>query len=86
MYRVLYFFLILISPAIFGWWLFVPLAVLFIYLAKAPYELIIAGAILDSIYYFGQNIFMNNLLTLFSVGLILVALFLDSKIHWRAII
>lgn len=63
-----------------------PFAIFFVYLAKLPYEVIIAGAILDSVYYFGENLLVSNQLTLFATLLILVALFLKDKIHWQEVI
>ncbi|MEK7200556.1 MAG: hypothetical protein AAB672_00270 [Patescibacteria group bacterium] len=86
MFRILFFLAILIIPAIFSWWLFVPLALLFVYLAKLPYEIILAGFILDMIYYFGDSFLAKHLLTIFSVILIILAFFLSKRIHWNKII
>lgn len=86
MNRVLYFLIIVIIPVIFSWWLFIPMALLYVYLAKLPYEIIIAGLILDSVYYFGDGFLVKYSLTMFSLLLIMVALFLSKKIHWRKII
>ena len=68
---------------IFGWWLFIPMAVFFVYLAKLPYEVIVAGAILDSIYYFGDGITERHGLAIFSALIIIAALFLSDRINWR---
>jgi len=81
MYRIFAFIGLIMLPVIFGWWLFVPLAILYVYLAKLPYEIIVAGAILDSVYYFGTGIFAFRL-TIISIILIVVAFFLNDKIHW----
>ena len=86
MFRILFFLAILIIPAIFSWWLFVPLALLFVYLAKLPYEIILAGFILDMIYYFGDSFLAKHLLTIFSLILIILAFFLSKRIHWRKVI
>lgn len=86
MYRLFYFLLIIFIPAIFSWWLFVPMAILLVYLAKLPYEMIVAGAVLDSVYYFGDSLLLKNCLVIFSSLLIIGALFLNDKIHWRKII
>jgi len=86
MYRALYFLAIIIIPAIFSWWLFIPLALLFVYLVKLPYEIIIAGLILDLVYYFGDGFVVKHLLTLFSLLLIVLALFLNNRIHWHKVI
>lgn len=76
----------ILIPITFGWWLFVPMSILYIYLAKLPYELVVAGAILDSVYYFGENFMVKNQFTLFAVFLILVALFLKDKVNWKEVI
>jgi len=82
MYRFFCFVGIIILSTVFGWWLFVPLAILYVYLAKLPYELVVAGAILDATYYFGTGIFAYRL-TIVSALLIVVALYLNDKIHWQ---
>ena len=86
MYRALYFLAVMIIPVTFSWWLFIPLALLFVYLVKLPYEIIIAGIILDSVYYFGEGFINKHLLTIFSLLLIILALFLSNRVHWRKVI
>ncbi len=86
MNRVLFFLAIIIIPVIFSWWLFIPIALLFVYLAKLPYEVILAGFILDSVYYFGDGFYSQHLLTIFSLFLIIISFFLSKRIHWRKII
>lgn len=82
MYRFFYFLISIIVPVIFGWWLFIPLTILAVYLAKLPYEIILAGAILDTVYYFGDSFLFEYQLTIFATLLIILALFLGDKIHW----
>ena len=72
----------MLVPILFGWWLFVPMAILFVYLAKVPYEVIVVGNILDAVYYFGDGFLVKYQLTIFALVLILVALFLNNRIHW----
>jgi hypothetical protein len=86
MYRFLYFLAIVIIPIIFGWWLFVPMGLFLVYLAKLPYEIVLAGFFLDTIYYFGDGSLTKYPLTVFSVLLILIAFFLSKRIHWSKII
>ena len=86
MYRVLYFFAIIIIPVCLSWWLFVPMALLAVYLIKLPYEIVFVAFILDLAYYFGDGIIYKHLLLIFSVLLIVLALFLSKRIHWRRII
>ncbi len=81
MYRTLCFIATLILPIIFGWWLFVPLAIIYIYLARVAYEIIIIGIILDSLYYF-NGVFSHSFL-IFSIILIMIALFLEGRIDWK---
>lgn len=86
MYRFIYFLAIIIVPIIFSWWLFIPMALLFVYLAKLPYEIILAGFLLDLVYYFGDGFMTKHLLTIFSLILIILAFFLSKRIHWRKVI
>ena len=86
MKRLLLFLVILIIPIIFSWWLFIPLALFFVYLAKLPYEIILAGFLLDSIYYFGGGFLFQHLLTIFSLVLIILAFFLSKMIHWQKVV
>lgn len=67
---------------IFGWWLFIPMAILCVYLAKLPYEIMVAGSILDSVFYFGNGMIVKHQLVIFASLLIIIALFLNNKIHW----
>jgi len=82
MYRFLFFLLLLIVPAIFGWWLFVPLSLLCVFLVKFPFEIILAGFFLDSVYYFGNSFWQKYYLTFFSIILLVLALFLSKRVHW----
>lgn len=83
MYRFFYFLINIALPIIFGWWLFIPLSIISVYLIKLPYEIIFIGAMLDSVYYFGDGFLLKNQLTLFSTLLIIGALFLSDKIDWN---
>jgi len=86
MYRILFFLAIIVVPVIFGWWFFIPAALLFSYFARSPYEIIIAGLVLDLVYYFGDGFMARHPLALFSLLLVASVLFLDSRIHWHKII
>jgi len=86
MYRFIYFLAIIIIPVIFSWWLFIPMGLLIVYLAKLPYEIILAGFLLDILYYFGDDVLTKYPLTIFSIFLMLVAFFLSKRIHWSKII
>lgn len=84
--RILLFVFSIIIPIMFGWWIFLPLALLYVYLTKIPYEIIIAGFVLDSVYYFGEGLWRQFPLTIFGVFLILLAIFLSERIYWRKMI
>lgn len=86
MLRVLYFLGLIFIPAIFGWWVFIPIVLIFVYLNKFPFEIIFAGIILDSIYYYGDGILAQNRMLIFSALVLLAVWFLDKKIHWAKII
>ena len=55
MSRLLYFLATMIIPIVFSWWLFIPMALFFVYATKLPYEVILAGFFLDSLYYFDRH-------------------------------
>jgi hypothetical protein len=86
MYRFLFFLAIIIIPAVFSWWLFIPLAIFSVYLIKLPYEIVFAGFILDSVYYFGDSALAKHPLVIFSIFLIAGAFFLSKIISWKKII
>jgi hypothetical protein len=86
MFRILFFLVTIFVPVVFSWWLFIPLALLSVYLVKLPFEIIVAGFILDFFYYFGNGFFATHLLTLFSIALNILAFFLSKRIHWRKVI
>lgn len=86
MNRILYFLATIIIPVIFSWWLFIPMALLYVYLAVLPYEIILAGIMLDSVYYFGDGFWYKHILTIFSILLITLAFFLNKRIRWNKVI
>lgn len=82
-YRIGILLFSILLPIIFGWWLFLPLILISIYLIKLSYEIILAAAILDSFYYFGDNFWYSHRLTLAAFFAILIALFLSDKLNWQ---
>lgn len=86
MLRAIYFIFLTIIPVIFGWWIFLPLSVLLVYLAVLPYEIILAAMVLDSLYYFGSGFLYKYPMTIFALGLLFIALFLNTRIHWRKLV
>lgn len=78
--RLLFFLAAVIIPVMLSWWLFIPLTILSVYLFGAPYEVILAAVILDSFYYFGSSWLLKFPLTIFSLILISLALFLRERI------
>lgn len=75
--------MMVVLTLVFGWWIFFPLALIYVYLAKLPYEIIIFSALLDNIYYFGDGFVKDNMFSLFSILLILIAFFLGSRLNWQ---
>lgn len=86
MYRALCFIGILTFTAVFGWWLFIPLSIIYVFLVKLPYEIIILGLVFDSTYYFGGNFVSMYRMTILSLLLIGLALFLNERIRWNKVI
>lgn len=82
MFRILFFLITLVIPILFGWWLFLPLLLVYIYLAKLPYEVVILAVILDSIYYFGNGFFAYRL-TIISIISIIGAYILNTMLVWN---
>jgi hypothetical protein len=83
MARVIFFLIILFAPVIFGWWIFFPLALLSVIITKIPYEIILAGAILDLFFYFGDGLFRQNILFVYSVALLAASVFVEKKFVWK---
>jgi hypothetical protein len=81
--RLIFFAAVILIPIVFGWWLFIPLALLYVYAVKKPFELILSGFLLDTVYYFGNGFFRDHALVIFSLILVALVLFLDSRIYWR---
>lgn len=86
MNRTVFFLLTFLMPIIFGWWLFLPIAILYVYLAKLPYEILVVSIILDSMYYFGKGVVSSHRLLIFSILLLAIALFLKDRVYWRKVI
>lgn len=83
MIRFLLFITSLILPLIFGWWLFIPICLVSVYLIKFPYEIIFVGFILDFMYYFGVGFWYENALLIFSFVVLVLASILNRKINWK---
>lgn len=86
MIRLSLFVLVIALSVMFGWWIFLPLAILIVYMAVLPYEIILAGIILDSVYYFGDGFLYRYPLTAFSIILVFLAFILSKRIHWRKLV
>lgn len=86
MYRLLLSLLILFLTVFLGWWLYIPLALLYAYLSKTPYELLLMGFMLDYLYYFGDGFVASNRLAVFSLVVVLVSVFLSDKLEWKKVI
>lgn len=62
------------------------MALLLVYLAKMPFELIFAGILSDSIYYFGEGFWLQNRFAVLAFMVVILSLVLDSRIHWHKVI
>ncbi len=84
-YRSISFLCLLFIPIMFGWWLFFPLLILYIYLAIVPVEVFFVAIFLDRIYYLGEGIWAH--LFLITAFLCLSAsFFLKDKLIWNKLI
>ncbi len=86
MYRLLLSLLTILLTVFFGWWLYIPLAILYAYLSKTPYELLVIGFMLDYLYYFGHGFVTSNRLVIFSLVVVLVSVFMSDKLEWKKVI
>lgn len=84
--RILFFVGLLVLPLIFGWWLFVPLSIFLVIFAGKAYEIIIAGGLLDSLYYFGNSFWQTHLLLIIGLLCALISLFLEKEVNWRKLL
>lgn len=85
LYRILFLFSAIALPLLLSWWLFVPIALLYVYLVKSPYEIVAAGLILDCVYYWGDDFLVRNALALLALALVAAVFFLESRVEWRRI-
>jgi len=83
MWRGILLVAIIFLPIFFGWWLFVPLALLYVYFIKSPYEIIPVGAILDGLYYFGEGFLYKHSLVLYTLVLVVLTSLLGKWISWK---
>lgn len=81
--RIIIDFLLLILPIIFGPWVFIVLALFFVYIVKNPAEVLFVGIILNSLYYFGDNFLLDNWILLFVAVIYFVDFLLNERIVWR---
>jgi hypothetical protein len=86
MYRLLLSLIMLFLTVFFGWWFYIPLSILYAYLSKTPYELLLLGFFLDYLYYFGEGFLSTNRLFIFSAIVVLISVFLSDKLEWKKII
>lgn len=63
--------------------MFFPLAVIYAYSAKMPYELVLIGGVLDQAYYIGGGFFFEHVFLIFSVFLLIMSVFLEKKFQWK---
>lgn len=79
MMRIVFFVIVLFAPAFLGWWIFFPLALLYFILVRNPFELVLAGAMLDKFFYFGEGFIVSNMLLITSLVLSFGSIFMDRS-------
>ena len=84
--RIVFLVVLMGAPVVFGWWLFVPLALIYVYLVHEPYEVLLCGVLLDNIYSFDGNILEKHILAIFALILILITLLLETRVDWKKIV
>jgi len=84
--RIVFWMILLIAPLVFGWWLFLLLALVYVCLAENPYETLLPGILLDNIFSFDGSILEKHFLTIFVLILILIALLLETRVDWKKIV
>lgn len=68
-------------PIAFGWWLFLPLFLLYLYLAHARIEVLVVAVALDRVYYFGSG-FWSFRLSIICLICLLIAFFVEGRLRW----
>lgn len=81
--RISLFILLIILSALFVWWLFIPLAVVYAIKVKNAFEILLAGALFDSVYYFSPNPWFSHNFLVISLVILIVIIFLGRDINWK---
>lgn len=82
-FRVILGILLIVLPVLIGPWVFPVLVLFFVFLVRNPIEILPIGIIINSLYYFGNNLVVDNWILIFVVFVYLVDLFLSSRVMWR---
>lgn len=81
--RIFIFILLVALPAMFAWWLYFPLAVVYVYKVKSPYEILLASSFLDRAFFSGSSFWNGHELFFFSVLLLTAIMIFANTLEWR---
>ncbi len=81
--RIILFILLIILSALFFWWLFLPLALIYVVKVNNPFEILLAGAIFDSVYFYSSDPWLAHNFLIFSVVVLIAIMVLGSNINWK---
>ncbi len=73
--------LILFLTLLFGWWLFIPLALIYCFVSSRAYEILILGILLDNVYYFGESFLFDYFITIVATFSFILSVVLEYKVN-----
>lgn len=85
-YRIILVLALFLLPIIIGPWSFPIVVIIFVLLAYNPVESVLVGIILNSLYYFSENLVFNNWMVVFAVFVYALDFFVSQRITWKKII
>lgn len=86
MFRIIADVILLFAPIVIGPWVFIVLSLFFVLIVRNPIEVVPIGIILNSLYYFGDNIFLDNWMLIMAALLYMLDLFISERVIWKKII
>ncbi len=86
MFRIIADIILLFAPIAIGPWVFIILSLFFVLIVRNPIEVVPIGIILNSLYYFGDNIFLDNWMLIMAALLYMLDLVISERVIWKKII
>lgn len=86
MFRIIADVILLFAPIVIGPWVFIILSLFFVLIVRNPIEVVPIGIILNSLYYFGDNIFLDNWMLIMAALLYTLDLVISERVIWKKII